>query len=813
MNYQIKRGSSIIYDVELIGQREEGMMGIDKLECSFTDTNYVNFLKGDTVTVAGEVFVLDKPSDFERDGRWTYSLSFLSEKYRLANIDMLSPDDANALNEYDSYFTGTAEAAVDFVILNANRVFPTWVKGTIDPSDTKDFDFTGDNCLSALAKIADAYGIELWFIGKTIHLTKKGNNSGLSFRYGKGNGLVKLGRKVADSKLVTRLRVYGGKQNLPATYPGLSKRLRMPGGQLYIEDAAKVAKYGVLEGTFIDDDIFPSHVFEITSIGDAFTFSDSTIGFDINTHLFDNVSAKVKFITGQLSGWQFEIKKDGYNHSTRTIVVNPNEDEKSIEVPSNTGLKPSVGDKFILIDVMMPVADILDAEQKLFDRGTAVYQENCDPKVVFETVTDKIYLKQNSISVNLGDYVNIIDTDAGINDDIRITSKKTNLQDPFDLTLELSTASSISPLVSQIIQNSNNAKAITNAKLKDIARMRQMWRTTAELTTMLSTLRAELLLIMVDGANYETDIIAEVDPTTFSTGAGTLQHFEYIANGGNWNIATFSAAIPTNGAYYVYIRAKRADHSATIILSAAKIAVDGDPIYYYFPFGIISSLDNGQRMFSSTKGYTRITGNNIFTGKILSNTGTSFIDLDNDAFSFGDASSGIDYNISAPNSLTLRGEIIATNATLINLFVKNLKTKATGKRIEISELDNNISVYDGDNKRIMLIDDDQAVDEGRFEVPFDFYDENGNPRWISSRFIGPQQYYTYSNMGPGLRVGYGLNDSAGYSTVGRKRIFTTGKFSTLSGGDIKDGITKVCDFGGGKTLTIANGIIVEQTGF
>lgn len=628
MIYEIKRGNTVLYSGKIPGQRREAIMGVDVVNATFTLKYYIDFLKGDTMLVDGELFTCSKPSDFEQGGKWTYNLNFVSEGYKLADTEMLGLDENNVLNEYDCFFTGTADRVMDFIIANANKDNPGWVKGVVDVTETFDFDFTGDNCTNALVKLADRAKTEFWFEGKTLYLTKKGADSGLSFRQGKGKGLLKLIRKTLDNKPVTRLRVYGSKQNLPSTYPGLSKRLRMPNNQLYIQDQAKVDKYGLIPQTILFEDIFPKRIGTVTAVTNALTFTDTSIDFNINDHLFDKVPAKVKFITGQCAGYQFDIRENGYNHATKTITLNVNKDEKAMEVPSATGLKPAVGDQYILIDVIMPQVDITKAEIELKAKAEEKYLETVDPRVQFEAPTDRRYLREYDLFVKIGDFVNIASTEAGIDKDIRVISKTTNLQDKYDVTLELADTVSVANIVKQIIAQDAIQKAIKNNKLNDITRARNNWRTTAELSTMLDTLRAEMLLIMVDGGNYSTDILSTTTSALFTTTAGVIQHEEYIENGGDWNASASSHNL-TGGAKFAYIKASKISKAATVVLSDTKIAVNDDPAFYYFPYGIISSVINGARFFTSTKGYTRITANQVQTGAMVSTDSQTGFDLDN----------------------------------------------------------------------------------------------------------------------------------------------------------------------------------------
>ena len=628
--YEIKRGSQVLASVKPTGGRREGIMAGDVVNMSFKLNSYVDFLKGDTTIVDGELFILEKASDYEQDTTWNYNLNFLKDA-ELSRAGMLALDENNELSEYDSFFTGNASNAIDLIIANANRISPGFTKGTVDETEAKDFDFTGDNCATALAKLANAFNIEFWVQNKKIFLTKKGADSGLSFRKGKGKGLLKLIRKVQDTKVVTRLLVYGSKNNLPSTYPGLSKRLRMPGGQKYIQNQSKVDKYGLEEDSILLDDIFPKRVGKITAVAGALTFSDSAIDFDLNNHRVDKVAAKVKFITGRLAGYQFEVVEKGYNHSTKTITILVNKDETAMEVPSAaSGMVPAVGDQYIFIDVIMPQIDITKAEIELKAKATERYNESSDPRVIYDAPTDRRFLRDFNIFVKLGDFVTIQAPEANVDQRIRVISKTTNLQDKYDVTLELSETVSVASIVKQLIAESNIQKAVKNAKITDIARQRLMWRTTTELTTMLDTLRAEMLLIMQEGGAYVTDVILETsvdqNPNKFRTDAGTVEHQEYIENGGTWNVPSFTGTVPTSAAYYIYIKASKTSNAATIVYSLNKLQVDGG-VDYYFPYGILSSVIDGTRIFSSIHGYTRITGNNIKTGIIEGPSGALVINL------------------------------------------------------------------------------------------------------------------------------------------------------------------------------------------
>lgn len=653
--FDIKRGGSVIATVKpKIGERREGTMSVDVIDMSFELPEYVEFLKGDTIEFDGQEFTLYNPSDLERVKKYGYELQFLSERYLLNEAKVYGPDENNELTEYDCHFTGTAEAALDFIILNANRVNPGWIKGVVDTTEAADFDFTGDSCDTAITKLSDIFKTENWVNGRTINLSKKGNNSGLSFRYGKGKGLTKLKRKATSAKIVTRLKVLGSTKNLPLDYPGLlNKRLRMPDNQLFIEDADKVLKYGPCEDTKIFEEVFPRRIGTVTGLGNAYTFSDSTINFDINNQLILNTAARVKFITGQLAGWEFDIRENGYNHTTKTIVINQNDQEQAIEVPSSSGLKPAIGDQYILINIVMPSSYVTDAENELEQKALEYYEEVSDPRVVYSAELDRKYLRANQFEISIGDYVNILEPDAGIDKDIRVISKITNILDPYNVQIELADVSSVNQFVKQLLSERAIQRAISANQLSDINRTRQNRKTQAEVINMIFNpvtgkilnnkidvdwINAQLITVGTAAQDFilQTTFVPNFqgDVSKFAYTSGSLAHNVLTDHqNGIWIFAASSFTGLSNPiAYYIYATCPYNSNIATISLSTSVLTVDSTPNAYVFLIGILSSVIDGFRTVSNTKGKTTIHAGELSTGIIKNQSGQSVLDLDERKF-------------------------------------------------------------------------------------------------------------------------------------------------------------------------------------
>jgi len=149
-------------------------------------------------------------------------------QYLLGNAQYMFYNAQNVLSEGDFSLTGTADYFMKLLILNANRIGETWVKGGVVATGYKTLTFSKEDCLSVLSKLATAFETEFYIEGDNIHLVKRQQQTSHNFMYGRNFGLYTISRQVTDTPLYTRLYVFGGEQNLPGDYP--SSRLRLPGG-------------------------------------------------------------------------------------------------------------------------------------------------------------------------------------------------------------------------------------------------------------------------------------------------------------------------------------------------------------------------------------------------------------------------------------------------------------------------------------------------------------------------------------------------------------------------------------------------------
>lgn len=507
MNYSIQRNGFQFASVRVTGKVNERIMDAETVSMKFERKDFIDLKLGDYVTIYGKRYFLTAIPQTKKiaSNRFEYTCEFQSIKYRLGEISLLFPDSENILTVADFSVMVNAADALDLIVENANRADSGWTAGTVSNTVPQNITFSNNNLLNALATVAEVFDLEYWVdADKTIHLTKQQPITGIELQYGKDNGLTTITRQqLDDTKVVTRLYAYGSTKNLSPGYRLGADRLRFD--ELYME--RNVSEYGVIEQSEIFEDIYPHRVGTVTAVdeNDPFVFFDTGIDFDMNSTLPHNgwlvaniglgsiwrrirqyfvpinrdaqlsdlniqyagsiqqinqggtlvlipgVSAKVTFNTGQLAGYTFEIAAGGYTSSTKRIKLLPNEDEEAIEVPSEF-LRPAVGDKYVITDIIMPESYVIAAENKLKTEAINWLLENSVPKLQYHVTLDPVYLKQNNIEITLGGRVKFIDEDFNLNKYLRITAITRDLKNPYDVQLELSEVVKHRRQISDLIQ-------------------------------------------------------------------------------------------------------------------------------------------------------------------------------------------------------------------------------------------------------------------------------------------------------------------------------------------------------------------------
>ena len=573
------------------------LLGADTVAITVKSATPLTFHLGDQIDVYGKTYTLNQLPGIKKTGNrnFEYTLTFEGVQYELIDVQFLLPDDT----VLDS-FTGDLEDFLGILIGNLTRVYPgKWALGVF-PTNTeyKTLTYTEKNCLEVLQDLCEQYSTEFEITQangvRTLNIKTAGVNFPYTFRYGRTGGLYELTRQNINSKnVVTRLYVYGGSNNLGDKYR--YTRLCLPGkakNASYIEDAAAIAAYGLKENTKIFDDIKPERYGEVTAAGSAYyAFKDTTMNFDLNEKdsagntkwLIDGVNAKVKFTTGNLAGYEFDVHK--YDHATKEIQVVPFTDENGMKFPSETSaaFQFGVGDKYFFTDINLPDAYKTEAENKLLSEGNKAIAGYSQPQVQYGLSIDENFIRQFAgelTVVNLfavGDYIPVEDEDIGVNKSVRITAFTRDLlqEYKYNITLGDSVTKTTITRVIEDLQKIDNVIEIND--LADPSKARRNWKASQEIlanvfdpeghyysekirplsieTTMLAT-GARSQQFVLQNTRFEPNY--EGNPNTVKVVGGTLVHYTIAETVKSWLITTSIFSNLVSGTvYYIYARCQK----------------------------------------------------------------------------------------------------------------------------------------------------------------------------------------------------------------------------------------------------------------
>lgn len=415
------------------------LMNDDLLTAYFTTTTNIPIGLGSYVVVKGvRYYVYQLPSIKKLSSKsFKYEVLFQGKLHRLKQKALISVDH---LLEFP--YTGTAQDHLLMLVASVNTIQAGWSVGTIETTDKLKINYSNDSCYSALYRIANAFNFDFQLIDQQINLKSTiGTIKPYTFEYGKGKGIYNIERKIiANAQHYTRLYAYGGTQNIKYDYRDRSQRLIFE--ERYLEKNTDI--YGVKEGVFIDENIYPQRTSTLTAVNVAFNaqafdennsyITDANLDFDINTYLIEGVIAKIVFKSGELSGYEFEIWK--YDSDTKRIYIKTLTESDGFALPSET-FKPKIGDEYTLVNIAMPQTYIIAAEEELQAAAQRYLDKWCVPKAMYVASLDQKKIREDLIELNEGDIVTVKDSDLGVDRRIRIVQVSYPFVNPSKITIQI----------------------------------------------------------------------------------------------------------------------------------------------------------------------------------------------------------------------------------------------------------------------------------------------------------------------------------------------------------------------------------------
>lgn len=380
-------------------------------------------------------------------------------------------------------------------------------------------------------------------------------------------------------------------------------------------------------------------------------------------YLIDGQTAQVHFQSGALAGYDIDI--ESYDHATKTLKLIPLVDNNQYSFPSQTSsaFQFAVGDKYIFVGINLPESYKTAAEAKLLESAQEFYSQHCKPRASYTLSIAPLWLQRmagggdESAVYNVfdvGDLIHVDDEALGISADIRIQSFERDLLNPYDYKLTISDTTDVKTLARVVGDVSTITRVVDTSGIADPNRQRRSWLTAQEVlnrtfdteghyySDKIAPLSIETQMLAV-GARSQQFTLANVlfipnalngstaDPKKLMATAGQLIHYTIDPGGVKvWTMSALSVTGLATTALYVYAKCARDGDGGVFVVDGVQRVFDADPSYYFFLIGTLSSVDAkyNTRTLSLTYGSTTINGRYIKTGRISSNDGRTYFDLD-----------------------------------------------------------------------------------------------------------------------------------------------------------------------------------------
>lgn len=433
--------------------RKRVLMGDNYVSLPFSHDTYIDFAPGSYIIYNGlkfEIIDADKnrPTRNATTGGWDYTLQFDDQERHMtrAIVFWLSQKPREAV----FHDTTDLQSFGNLIVENMNAFVPAKNWKMRDLSDelkegTKLVSFNGDTCWNAVNTIAETFDVEWWTEQSEgyIYLCFGKLKIGTEEDFVEGDVITSIpSRRGDDSNYGTRFYVFGSTRNLTEDYGQADQggttnhvseiRLRLPGGQEYIDARPDMAWNDVVEKFVVFEDIYPKNTDTVTSVEKVKRQTDSGTEYEarviyakdtpfLPTDLIPGETLQAVITSGALSGRTFDIQlgaafddPDTWNPETNPfdrkfeIVADvETTGEQEIIIP-NDNLDIEPGDTFVLTGIKLPGARIGEAEQELLEAGTTWAQKNSKDTSVYDCPTNPVYCQLNDKSYELGQKVRLV---------------------------------------------------------------------------------------------------------------------------------------------------------------------------------------------------------------------------------------------------------------------------------------------------------------------------------------------------------------------------------------------------------------------
>lgn len=727
----VERGKRTINDATLT----RTMLSDDTVDLKVSSNSVLDIRVNDYFSLFGENYRINQVPEVDKinDSNYNYIIKAQGLMYDLLRCKFFNADGSGFKTTLDFPLIGTLELFLTVIKNNMSRFSDKWDFAPLaEAGETKTLTFGSDTCLSALQKICQEFKTDFWVKSEggkfVIHTGAFGSTVPVTFEYGKGKGLYGLSRKnVNEEGVINRMYVEGGSENLPNNYRNFSNNLKFS-DEGYLEDSALISQMGLKEGDLKLEEIYPHRTGKVTALGDTkFKFIDSTMDFDLNEKEADGIttkylkpdtSAKIHFNTGNLAGYQFEIKKGGYKHATKEFEIIPITTTGDQKMPDSTtaAFQFGVNDEYVLLDIYAPEIYITNAENELLTKATEQFNLKKQIQVSYDLTVDPAFLKDLGTPINIGDYVRVKDGALNVDKVIRVNSIVRNFiqnrewkENVMKLVIadsyEISFSSQLILDVKEIV-NVNNITGAGQINYSMIG-----LKTTRELQSLVfdtdgyfngenirpNSIETNMLSVGSQSQQLSCSVVFRVNADGLKnkivseTGKVFSQTFNKT-----WDIPALTTTLPDDNYRYVYAKCSKTGSAGNIFYTQSQIKFDADPNEYYFLLGILHTVVEGMRVLSITVGTTTINGGLVRTGIISSLDGQTSFNLNT-----GEIKGKITFLPTSPAFTQVSG--------MISTEIANLRTEVGNEINDVSAAVNNLSGYIDGSFSDGIIDAAEAI--------------------------------------------------------------------------------------------------------
>ena len=660
-----------------------------KITCPISSAQVLDLQTEDYILIDNERFTINILPDIDQDGSKKedkYDIIFEAPFYWLLNEYIKS-----SLGKKTFPLYGTPLEHLQQLVASAGD---GWSLGTVDdaPADIINYDYTYIG--SALNMIAETFKLEWKAVGKVITMVASvGRDTGLVFELGRGKGLHQIKRSSDTSKeVITRVYGKGGTRNITAAYRDGTEQNLIIDGEYIQTPEVTAGTERAKGGLYSNEKIFPQFIGTIASVVvnrntdgkiTSIAITDPSINFDINAQLQEGVKAKFAFLTGSLMGVnEFELT---YVHYTNTITILPFADANGYVLPNDLNL-PEVGQKYTLYDLIMPATYVTDAQNRLRAEMVTFLEQNRKQRLLFGVKPDPKVLRGNNIRLRAGDRATVKSAKIGVDEVLRFIEISFPVVDPYDVVAVIGNEiryDKAVKLYADVLQNTKAIQAVnlTNAQaarknLKDLLALRDdvidpegNYYTDKikprSIETLFLSVGAVATNFNLNNVSFDPNHLG--NPNSFTATAGQLVHYDLDINDQFvWEMQPFSIAnlVPANK-YFLYAKISKTMLVGSWELSTEVKLSESLDGFYILQAGLLFPVVNGHRNNQITKGMVFIIGDQITAGRMKSIDEKMFIDLTTGQLWLGDENNGMDWNVTTPNRLTLKGTLFQSGSGVI----------------------------------------------------------------------------------------------------------------------------------------------------